>query len=111
MIMDTISTTDLLRSPLASLAAASAAVKTFISFLKVLFPKVGEPSTFAPVQIRVAAVVLGIFCALALKIGPLALPPEVGGAWAIGNQVLGGLMVAAGALGTHEVIDMAKRPS
>jgi len=107
--MESLSTTDLLASPLATLAAASVAVKTFLSLLKVLFPKIGEPSPFTPVQLRIAAVVLGVFCGLALRLGPLALPVEAP-AWAqYGNFALGGLMVAAGALGTHETIDMTKK--
>lgn len=107
--MESLSTTDLLKTPMATLFAASVAVKGFLSGLKVLFPKIGEPSPFTPIQLRVAAVVLGVFCGLALKLGPLALPPEAPAWIAYGNYVFGGVMVAAGALGTHETIDMAKK--
>lgn len=107
--MDAITTTDLLATPLASLAAASVLVKTLISLAKLFQNGTDHPSTLTPLALRLAAVGLGVFCALALGIGPLALPDGAAAVYVYGNRVLGGLMVAAGALGTHEAIDMAKR--
>ena len=95
---------------LASAALAALVIKVFLSGLKVVFPQVGTPSTFTPVQLRVAAVVLGVVCGLALQLAPLTLPAGSSIIWTYANRLLGGLLIGMGALGAHEGVDMLKKP-
>ena len=94
---------------LAQLAMASLAVKAFLSGLKFVFPKVGTPATFTPIQLRIAAIGLGVFLGLALKVAPLTLPEGAHIIYVYGNHVLGGLLVGFGALGSHEGVDILKK--
>jgi hypothetical protein len=96
---------------LAQLAMASLAVKALLSGLKFVFPQVGTPATFTPIQLRVAAIVLGVFLGLAMQVSPLTLPAGAHIIYVYGNHVLGGLLVGLGALGAHEGVDILKKPA
>lgn len=96
---------------LAEAALAALVIKVFLSGLKVVFPQVGTPSPFTPIQLRVAAIVLGVVCGMALQLAPLTLPAGSHIVWTYANQLLGGLLIGMGALGTHEVVDMVKKPA
>lgn len=93
---------------LAQAAPAAMVVKALISGLKFLTPQIGTPSTFSPLHLRVAALVAGVFCGVAMHLGPLTLPPESSAVFVYGNWILGGVLIGVGALGTHETVDMVK---
>ncbi|MEN6545681.1 MAG: hypothetical protein ABFE07_06530 [Armatimonadia bacterium] len=97
--------------PLAKLAEVAIGIKAIISLGKYLFPAIGEPHPFTPLALRLAAVVLGEFAAFALDIGVLQLAAGASIILVIASKVLAGLVVGAMALGTHEVVDMAKKPA
>ena len=99
----TVDLSNLLASPLVTLAAASVAVKIIISTIKYLTPTIGEPSALTPLSLRLLAVGLGIAAAFIMKVGIFAAPADTVPALLIVNYILGGIAVGGGALGVHEM--------
>lgn len=102
--MEGVDLQQLLSSPLPNLFLASVAVKVLISVVKFLTPSIGETNTATPLQLRWAAMALGIAAAFITGIGLFAPAAGAPLPWYLValNKILAGFLVGGGAMGVHE---------